>query len=266
MLLLCLSAAGAVDSGNYSGMVWANHGEWHLNGSPSALRLGEAIPPGGLLTAASEEGAQSLVVLLPDGQRLLCECYQATLCAQGFRVPPLTAPPSPAVWDMFVGVRNALLLRPATARDPFPPVAGRAALAANVEIVAALNQPGEISIVSALSVLPSGKYMVAVADDAPAATPGAAVAQPLNWVAPHGEATVHMPGPGVYRLRITDLFSVPRMQIEILVTKVDTFARESEELKQARDTVIRWSQTHPGWSLHDFLRAYLQSRATSVVQ
>ena len=98
-----------------SGMVWEKHGDWHLNGSTSALRLGEAIPPGGLLTAGAEGPSHSIVILLPDGRRMLCECYEAKLCSQGFRVPAITPQPEPAVWEMFVAVRNVLLLRPATA-------------------------------------------------------------------------------------------------------------------------------------------------------
>src|ERR1700733_6728200 len=94
------------------GMVWERHGDWHLNGSSDTLRLGEAIPPGGLITAGVEGSTHSMIILLPDGQHLLCECFEAKTCAQGFRVPAITAPPKPLVWDMFVAVRNVLLLRP----------------------------------------------------------------------------------------------------------------------------------------------------------
>ena len=113
------AVAVAAGSGT-SGMVWEKHGGWHLNGSSDALRLGEAIPPGGLLTAGAETSAHSIVILLPDGQRMLCECYEAKTCSQGFRVPAITPPPPPAVWEMFVAVRNVLLLRPATAETAFP--------------------------------------------------------------------------------------------------------------------------------------------------
>ncbi len=104
----------------FSGMVWERHGDWHLNGSSTTLRLGEAIPPGGLVTGSAESSAHSMTILLPDGQRMLCECYEAKTCSQGFRVPAITPQPRPAVWDMFVGVRNVLLLRPATAETAFP--------------------------------------------------------------------------------------------------------------------------------------------------
>src|ERR1700760_3594314 len=76
-------AAGSATTGTpttgteFSGMVWENHGDWHLNGSSDTLRLGEAIPPGGLVTAGAKNSVHSIVILLPDGQRMLCECYEA---------------------------------------------------------------------------------------------------------------------------------------------------------------------------------------------
>src|SRR5258707_8182404 len=78
-LLLCAlalapAAANGAASSEFSGMVWERHGDWHLNGSSTALRLGEAIPPGGLVTGSAENSAHSMTILLPDGQRMLCEC------------------------------------------------------------------------------------------------------------------------------------------------------------------------------------------------
>src|SRR5258708_32438890 len=95
-----------------TGMVWERHGDWHLNGSSDTLRLGEAIPPGGLITAGAGGSTHSMLILLPHGQRLLCECFEAKICSQGFRVPPITPQPTPLIWDMFVGVPKRLLLRP----------------------------------------------------------------------------------------------------------------------------------------------------------
>ncbi len=250
-------------SESLTGMVWENYGGWHLNGNSASLRLGEAIPPGALITADAQEGAQSIVILLPDGQRLLGECYDARLCAQGFRVPAMPVPPATAVWKMFLGVRNVLLTLPPTAHLPFPPNMGRAALAANVEIVTPLNSSGDISIVSALSVLPTGRYTLAVAEDGPSAPSSETATQPLEWTAPKGPANVRILKPGIYRIRITDASSVVRMRVEVLVTTAALYTAESGGLKQARETIMGWSQNHPGWPLHDFLRAYLQSRASS---
>ncbi len=244
-----------------SGMVWERHGEWHLNGSSAVLRLGEAIPPGGLLTAGAESPTHSMTVLLPDGQRMLCECYEAKSCSQGFRVPAITPRPSPAVWNMFVSVRNVLLLRPASAETPFATPTGRAAMAGKVEMVAAMSPQGEVSIAPALRVLPSGQYSLSVANDgSQAAASNRPTSQQLSWTAGQKAAPVRLPEPGLYRIRVLDQTYVPRLGIEVLTTTAASLAAEAAGLKQARQTIMEWNQTRGGWSLHDFLRVYLQAR------
>jgi hypothetical protein len=255
-----LAADSAKQPSTFSGMVWVKRGNWRVNGSSTELRLGDAVLPGALLTA-SGKGEQSTVILLPDGQRLLCECYDARTCSQGFRIPAIVPLPTAAVWEMFVGVRSALLSRPATADAAFPPPVGHEALAANAEIVSPVSPDGQVSIAAALRVLPSGQYALSLTR-----SPGASAAtswseQTLDWVAPHGIAAVRIPGPGAYRIRVSDETQEPRIAIEVLATPPASLAEESAGLKQARETIQQWSRTHEGWALHDFLRAYLESRA-----
>jgi hypothetical protein len=263
--LLMSGAAVAVAAGSEAtGMVWERHGDWHLNGSPNGLRLGEAIPPGGLLTADPEGPARSIVILLPDGQRMLCECYEAKTCSQGFRVPAITPQPPPAVWEMFVAVRNVLLLRPPTAEAAFPTPAGRESMAINSEMVAAVSAEGEISIAPALRVLPSGQYGLRVSADgrSTAATPPSV--QPLDWSAAQKVAQVRVAGPGLYKIRVSDQTSVARFDIEVLATSTASLAAETAGLKMARETILKWS--HEGWPLHAFLRVYLESRLSALSQ
>jgi hypothetical protein len=269
-LLVCepaIAVAVGAPSSELSGMVWERHGDWHLNGSSNALRLGEAIPPGGLVTGGVESSAHSMTILLPDGQRMLCECYEAKTCSQGFRVPAVTPQPRPAVWDMFVAVRNVLLLRPATAETAFPTPTGRAAMAGNFEMVAAVSPQGEISIAPTLRVLPSGQYSLSVTRDGPqAAASTRPSVQPLDWSAGQKVAQVRVGAPGLYRIRVTDQTYVPRIEIEVLATAPASFAPEAAALKDARETILAWMNLHEGWALHDFLRAYLQSRLSASLQ
>jgi hypothetical protein len=251
---------GTPDTG-FSGMVWERHGDWHLNGSSQLLRLGEAIPPGGLLTAGAGSGGHSIVILLPDGQRMLCECYDPQSCSQGFRVPPITPRPDPAIWDMFVAVRNVLLLRYATAEVAFSEASGRAAMAANVETVAAVSPHGEISISPALRVLPSGQYSLTVTNNGQSAA-----VQPLNWTAGQKLAQVRVGAPGLYRIRVSDQTNVPRIEVEVLATAPGSLTTETARLKQLRETIMQWNHIHGGWDLHTFLRVYLESRAAAVSQ
>jgi hypothetical protein len=264
VLLTSWPAVAAAAGSGATGMVWEKHGNWHLNGSPNALRLGEAIPPGGLVTADVEGPAHSIVILLPDGQRMLCECYEAKTCSQGFRVPAITPQPPLAVWDMFVGVRNVLLLRPASAETAFPTPAGREAMAINVEMVAAVSPQGEISIASALRVLPSGQYGLRVATDGQTTAATAPTVQPLDWSAAQKVAQVRVGGPGLYRIRVSDQTYVPRFEIEVLATPPASLGAETDGLKMARETILKW--THEGWPLHGFLRVYLESRLSALSQ
>jgi hypothetical protein len=243
-----------------SGMVWERHGDWHLNGSSDTLRLGEAIPPGGLITAGVEGSTHSMIILLPDGQRLLCECFAARTCAQGFRVPAITPPPEPLVWDMFVAVRNVLLLRPMAAETAFPIPVGRAAMAGNFEMVAPVSPQGEISITPALRVLPPGQYSLNVMKDGQAAATPAA--QRLDWQAGQPIAQVRVGGAGLYRIRVSDQAYVPRIEIEVLAVSPAAYPAEAAGLKQTRETILNWNHIHEGWPLHSFLRVYLESRST----
>jgi hypothetical protein len=262
--LLCGPAVAVEAGSGASGMVWEKHGDWHLNGSSNGLRLGEAIPPGGLITAGAEGPPHSIVILLPDGQRMLCECYEAKTCSQGFRVPAIAPQPSPPVWDMFVAVRNVLLLRPATAETALPTATGRAEMAANFELVAAVSPQGEISIAPALRALPSGQYGLRVATDGQTTAATAPSVQPLNWSAAQKVAQVRIGGPGLYRIRVSDQASVPRFEIEVLATSTASLAAETAGLKMARETILQW--THEGWPLHGFLRVYLESRLSAPSQ
>jgi hypothetical protein len=258
-------AESALATSDATGMVWERHGDWHLNGSSDTLRLGEAVPPGGVITAGPEGSTHSMIILLPDGQRLLCECFEAKICSQGFRVPAITPSPKPVVWDMFVAVRNVLLLRPKAAETAFPTPVGRAEMAGHFEMVAPVTPQGEISISPALRVLPSGQYSLSVMQEGqqPTATTTPA-AQPLDWNPARPLAQVRVGGIGLYHIRVSDQAYTPRIEIEVLATSLASFPAEAAGLKQTRETILNWSHTQEGWPLHPFLRVYLESRANAL--
>jgi hypothetical protein len=252
-------------SSDATGMVWERHGDWHLNGSSDTLRLGEAVPPGGLITAGAEGSTHSMIILLPDGQRLLCECFEAKICSQGFRVPAITPSPKPVVWDMFVAVRNVLLLRPKAAETAFPIPVGRAEMAGHFEMVAPVTPQGEISISPALRVLPPGQYSLSVMKEGqqPTASTTPAV-EPLDWNSARPLAQVRVGGVGLYHIRVSDQEYTPRIEIEVLATSLASYPAEAAGLKQTRETILNWSHTQEGWPLHPFLRVYLESRANAL--
>jgi hypothetical protein len=262
-VIVAENPASAIDP---SGMIWERHGDWHLNGSRPTLRLGEAVPPGALISAGNKDTTHSLTILLPDGQRMLCECFDSKTCAQGFRVPQITPLPTSSTWNMFVGVRNALLLRPAESEAVFPEPKGRAEMAASVEMIAPLGPGNEISIAPALRVLPAGEYSLAVkADGRPTPATSFPAAQALDWKSDSAAAQVRVGGAALYQIRVIDQTRVPRIEIAVLAVPQATYASEASGLKQTRDTIRRWSEAQPGWPLHSFLRVYLESRADAFL-
>jgi hypothetical protein len=254
-------AENVLPSPDPTGMVWERHGDWHLNGSSETLRLGEALPPGGLITAGADGSTHSMIILLPDGQRLLCECFDAKTCSQGFRVPAITPTPKPVVWDMFVAVRNILLLRPVAAETAFPIPVGRAEMAGHFEMVAPVSPQGEISIAPALRVLPLGQYSLTVMKEGQQSAASTIPAvQPLDWNSARSLAQVRVGGVGLYHIRVTDPSYIPRIEIEVLATSPASYPAEAAGLKQTRETILGWSHIQEGWPLHPFLRVYLESR------
>ena len=178
---------GSAGSGT-SGMVWEKHGDWHLNGSSDALRLGEAIPPGGLLTAGAETSAHSIVILLPDGQRMLCECYEAKTCSQGF--PPVRrslrsrSPPS----GICLLQSGTFCTAQASAETAFPIPAAREEMAVNSEIVAAVS-PQDPRSLPRSGFSPQANPGLGIPRWANSAAAAAPSVQPLDWSAAQGGAS-----------------------------------------------------------------------------
>src|SRR5579871_4480840 len=62
-----------------AGVAWAVRGQWLVDGAGSPVVAGGAIPPGSLLLPQGAPN-HSILVLLPDGLRLLFECFTAEDC------------------------------------------------------------------------------------------------------------------------------------------------------------------------------------------
>jgi hypothetical protein len=90
-----------------TGIAWEVHGHWRLNQTQNFLLRGDPVSQGVLLTADTSTSA-SLVILMPDGQRLIFDCYNSHTCAQGFRVPALMKKPDSDAIELFEAVRRAM--------------------------------------------------------------------------------------------------------------------------------------------------------------
>src|SRR5579863_8394147 len=75
------------------GIAWQVKGLWQVDGHANPIQTGDAIEPGALLRPIMQSSTHSITILLPDGQRILYECFLAEDCARGFRVPLLSGTP-----------------------------------------------------------------------------------------------------------------------------------------------------------------------------
>jgi hypothetical protein len=172
------------------GIAWNVQGTWRQNHAQTLLEKGNSVVPGALLTAETS-GNAAILVLLPDGQRLLFDCQDNPTCTQGFRVPALIAKPDDDVLAMFSTVQRALK-QPACCMAPPP-----ATTTAEAEVVVPIQADGTITLKQALAALPPGQYSMTVQSEADT--------QPskrsLTWSGPGDEAQLILQHKGMYCLQ-----------------------------------------------------------------
>ncbi len=109
-ILLFLQGATALRAREVqAGLAWHVQGTWRVEGVAKPIRSGDAIEPASLLQPDEAAGPHSVTILLPDGQRVLYECFTAADCARGFRVPSLIRKPDPFALDMLARIGSILL-------------------------------------------------------------------------------------------------------------------------------------------------------------
>ncbi|QNI34187.1 hypothetical protein H7849_09955 [Alloacidobacterium dinghuense] len=228
------------------GIAWEVHGNWYAN--QIALRKGDAIAPGAVLTAAASTGA-SMLILLPDGQRLLFDCHNAPSCTQGFRVPSLIAKPDEDAMDLFAAVRGAMRRPMLIMTTPLP------ATTMETESVIAIQEDGRIRLKQIFTTLPPGQYRMSLQGEGDAQPS----VQSLAWSGPHDETTLPLPHPGMYRLQLYGSLGGERMRIVLLAESASLFPARQKAFTEARADLREWNETFPGWPVHQWLQLFLQS-------
>jgi hypothetical protein len=111
--LLFATGAGSMQAKVVTaGLAWQVRGTWQLAGAGRPLRAGDAVPPASLLQPDDTAGDHSITILLPDGQRVLYECFTVADCARGFRVPSLIRKPDAFAVDMLARIGAILSNKP----------------------------------------------------------------------------------------------------------------------------------------------------------
>ena len=242
------------------GIAWQVRGQWRLAGRSVPLLTGDAVPPGGLLQPGDEPGGHSILIFLPDGQRVLYECFAAADCARGFRVPPLYRRPDPFAVELLARIRAAL------ARENHSPAArGEERALPRDEVVAALGAQNRVHVAGLAADLPDGRYTY---DLMPVDLTRAGRAAPGEF---HRALTktarsleLALPGPGLYDLRITDARNVPRIDVFIAAVHAADAARIAAPFQRASALLGDWNIDYQGWPMHEFQWAYLEALMLNI--
>lgn len=250
-VLLCLSGLAQAQKVRETphGLAWQVKGTWLVDGQSEPLRDGDFLLPGSLLEPAAVAGDHSITVLLPDGQRILYECFTAQDCARGFRLPRLYTRPQPFAVDMMARI-HSVLAAPSSDRS----YVQDASRAAPEETVAVLNAVNRVHISGLLASLPQGHYAYDLRPLDPASPRQFRVAFEKTG----RSVTLKLPGPGLYILNISDDSSRPRIDLFLAAIRSAQTAH-FQSFHTAEDLVEQWDGDYAGWPIHELMRAYLQS-------
>ena len=176
------------------GVAWRAIGAWHMEGQNIPISAGDAIVPGSLLQPAEGTQSYSITVLLPDGQRVLYECFSAKDCERGFRVPSLYRDPDTIAIDL-LGRVNAV----EKIGDARPVPRGDTPLPRD-EVVAVLDDQNKVEIAGLVAALSSGSYWYEVRPLSQGSRPQAR----RSFDKSSRSITLTLPSEGLFEVSIAD--------------------------------------------------------------
>lgn len=239
------------------GIAWRAKGNWRVRGARGLIQSGDAIPPGSLLLPNGPPTPHSIVVLLPDGQRILYECFTEEQCERGFRVPSLNEKPAPFATEMLARIRAVLIRERDTPQSK--PQVNR--LLPREEALAALGPRRQVSIAGLAASLPDGQYTYEPIDrDAH----GSSSSKRSTFVKKGPSIHLTLPSTGIYDLIIRDELSRPRIDLFIAAVEPAETPELTSSLRHARQLWEQWNEDYQGWPIDDFERAYLTSLALKI--
>ena len=190
-----------------AGLAWHVKGTWQVEGKGAPIRTGDALQPGSLLQPDPVAAQHTIIVLLPDGQRVMYECFTVDDCARGFRVPSLYLDPEPFAIDMLARIRAALIRgdRGFSAASGIHPPLGFP----RDEILAVLGPDNQVHVEGLATKLPNGRFTCDIRPFDPSRPNQLHLV--LEKTAPF--IALPLPSTGLYVVTIYDDRNTPRMQL-----------------------------------------------------
>lgn len=233
------------------GVAWLVRGSWLVGGKQ--VHLGDAVSPGALLQPSAIAGSQSIELLLPDGQRVIYECYTVDDCARGFRVPPLFAVVDPFAVEFLTDVRQILSAhrKDAPEIEPGGPPVPRLP---HDESVAVLDKENRVQIRGLAEKLPNGHYTCNLRslDSSQPPTFHIGVQKDSPFL------TVTVPSAGIYDITVRDDLDMPRVDLFVAAIKTEQTQRIDQAYRKAGKLMAGWNENYTSWPTHDLQRAYLE--------
>jgi len=238
------------------GIAWQVKGSWLVEGQGPAISTGDAIQPGSLLHAGEAAGNDSIVILLPDGQRILYECFLPNDCARNFRVPSLYRQPDPFAVDLIARIHEVLIrgksVSGSSTRQEHPLLRD--------EALTMLGPDNRAQVAGLGAEMPNGSYTYNL--------------RPLNHAYPPqshlvfekttSSITLALPSPGLYDLTIFDNLNTARMDLLVAAVEPGQKAAFAKSFAEAKALMEDWNGDYQGWPLHEFQRAYLESLVLDI--
>jgi Chitobiase/beta-hexosaminidase C-terminal domain len=240
-----------------AGIAWQVKGTWQVEGKGAPILNGDVVQPQSLLQPDAETTPHSITVFLPDGQRILYECFTVEDCARGFRVPSLYRRPQPFAVAMLARIRSVLVsgnhdssTNPTTQGEPELP---------RDEVLAVLGPDNRVTVGGLVSRLSNGHYTY----DLRPLDPAYPSQSHLTFEKKAPTISLSLPSSGLFVLTITDDLHSPRINLFLAVVRPAQAASITKSFHDAKELMEDWNGDY-GWPVHDFRRAYLESLLSSA--
>jgi hypothetical protein len=234
-----------------AGLAWHVQGIWQAEGKGAPVLAGDPVRPESLLQPSNDAANHSIVILLPDGQRILYECFTVEDCARGFRVPSLYRTPEPFAVDMLAHIQSVLVRRNHAFSASVLPVPRWP----RDEVVVGLDPDNRVHVAGLAAKLANGSYTYDLQPLDPAYPRQSHLA--VEKIAP--SIALAFPSVGLYVVTITDEQNTPRIDLFVAAARPEQTAGLQKSLHDANALLKQWNGDYYGWPIHDFQWAYLQS-------
>ena len=240
------------------GVAWRVIGTWQLQQRKGSLADGDAIEPGSLLEPIGTAHEHSITILLPDGQRILYECFTSRDCSRGFRVPTLYRRPASNAVDLLARINAASRIK--VSGDESPEKRDVLSIPRD-EAVAVIGADDKVEIAGLAAALSNGTYSYVVRTLAQPSR-----VQPRREIEKHGPSmTLTLPSDGLFEVSITDRLNTPRIDLVLAAVRPPRAARVAKSFQDVKALLADWNEDYQGWPVHDFQRYYLQSTLLGVL-